>query len=141
MKEGIDDRMNENKDIEKWVEGGGHPRRWMPFMVFIEDFEGENAAVTTLNSELMKPGFIYKLTSMSASDITTQVSATIAIGHVRGGRFHILKAAKPAAAITVNWNGEIYLREGDIIRAVFTNTTTGDDTFVHAAGVKIPIKD
>jgi len=141
MKEGKDDRMNEENDIEKWKESGGHPLRWMPFELYEVELEGADGAVDTLQTVAGPPHFIYKVTNISAWDKTTQVSAHIAIGYVSGGVFRILKAAKPAAALTVDWQGEIYLKEGDRIRAVFTNTTSGDDIYLVVNGLRSPIKD
>ena len=133
--------MTEKDNIEFWKISGGHPLRWMPFELYEVELEGADGVPDTLQTIVAPPNYIYRVTNITAWDKTTQVSAHIAIGYVSGGVFRVLKAAKPAAALTVDWQGEIYLKEGDRIRAVFTNTTSGDDLYLVANGVKIPIKD
>lgn len=133
--------MSEKEDIESWKEGGGHPLRWMPFELYVVDLDGADGVVDTLDTEIFGPNFIYKITNITAWDKTTQVSAHLAVGYVSGELFRPLKAAKPAAALTVDWQGEVYLKEGDRVRAVFTNTTNGDDIYLVVNGVKIPIKN
>jgi len=133
--------MNDENTLEEWKKGGGHPRGWMVYDAYLYDLSAADGAVDTLETELFEPGFIYKITSISAVDVTTQVSSNLAIGYISGGVFKILKSAKPAAALTVDWQGEIYLYEGSRVRAVFTNTTANDDIYLVVNGVKIPIKD
>ena len=132
--------MDAENELEGWKRGGGHPRGWMVYEEYLFDLSAENAAVDTLQTELFEPGFIYKITSISAVDVTTQVSSSLAIGYVSGGLFKILKAEKPTAGLTVSWQGEIYLYEGSRVRAVFTNTTQNDDIFLVVNGLKLPIR-
>lgn len=131
--------MNENNNIEDWKEGGGHPRGWMPFELYEFDLSAANAAVDMLETEIFEPGFIYKITNISAVDITTTVSVSLSVGYVSGGVYRILSSSNPAAGVTEDWQGEIYLKEGDYIKAVFNATTSGDAIYLCVNGIKIPI--
>lgn len=132
--------MNEKEDIEGWKIGGGHPRGWMPFELYKFDLSAANAAADTLITERFPPDFIYKVTNISAVDLTSQVSAYLAVGYISGGVFRILSSSKPAQYATEDWQGEIYLKEGDQIKAAFVNTTENDDIYLVVNGIKIPIK-
>ena len=132
--------MPDKDKIETWKVGGGHPRGWMPFELYEDDLSAADGAVDTLETEIFEPGYIYRITNISALDNTTQVANILSVGYVSGGLYKILSASKPAQFATEDWQGEIYLKEGDRIRAVFNTTTSGDDIYLLVNGVKIPIK-
>jgi len=111
-----------------------------PIDYFLEDEAAENAAEDSLETPRMEPGYVSVITHISAFDATTTVSSIIYVGYVSGGIFHTLKATKPTAPATIEWDGEIALREGDIVKARFVNTTANDDIFLQVNGYKYPVK-
>jgi deoxyribodipyrimidine photolyase len=110
-----------------------------PIDFYLEDENGANGAEDFLETPRMEPGYISVITNITAVDYTTQCSASLTVGYVSGGVFHPLKAAQPAAELTVDWQGEIALREGDYVQARFKNTTNGDDIFLQVNGYKVPV--
>lgn len=111
-----------------------------PIDYFLEDLDAANAAEASLETPRMEPDYVSVITHISAFDATTSVSSIIYIGYVSGGIFHTLKATKPTTPATCDWDGEIALREGDIVKARFVNTTTGDDIYLQVNGYKYPVK-
>jgi hypothetical protein len=84
----------------------------------------------------MKIGWIYTVTNIVAYAIGTDVTQA-AIGYVSGERFWIMKkrsAQNPYE--TVEYQGELCLKEGDVIRVDFENTTAGNALYVFINGYR-----
>lgn len=108
----------------------------IPFTIYKENEAGADATEDTLESDRFKTGYVYVITQICAIDITTQCSSYIAVGYVQAGMFHPLKATKPSAGQSCDWQGELHLYPGSFIRCRFVNTTSGDDIFMTVNGYK-----
>lgn len=89
-----------------------------------------------MKSSLLKPGWIYTITNIVAYVIGSSVTQA-AIGYESAARFWIMKKRSAQDPYeTVEYVGELCLKEGDVIRVDFTNTTAGDDLYVFINGFK-----
>ncbi len=94
-------------------------------------------ATETLYSRYIKPGEILVLTHISAGASTT-VTTTTEIAIKRGGETVTLNRDVPSAAdITVDWDGQVILIEGDRVMVHFHGSTTNDVQTVSMSGYKI----
>jgi len=114
---------------------------WDPVTLSKEDESAEDGAVDTLRTDSVPSGWIYVINHISAYEEGTRVSASLQLGFVSGGIYHILKKDHPAEDLTTHWDGQIILREEDYIKAVFTNTTSGDEIYLFANGYRIFSRD
>lgn len=114
---------------------------WDPITLSKEDESAADAAEDTLQTDPVPSGWIYILNHISAYEEGTQVSASLQLGFVSGGIYHVLKKEKPDEDMTAHWDGQIILREGDYVKAIFTNTTSGDNLKLFANGYRIFSRD
>ena len=114
---------------------------WDPVTLMKEDELAADGAEDTLQTDQIPSGWLYVINHISAYEEGTRVSASLQLGFVSGGIYHILKKEKPEEDMTTHWDGQIILREGDYIKAIFTNTTSGDDLYLYANGYRVQARD
>lgn len=85
-------------------------------------------------SPILKSGWIYTVTNIVAYSLGGDVTQA-ALGYVSAERFWIMKKRSAQDPYeTVEYNGELCLKEGDRIRVDFENTTAGDALYVFING-------
>lgn len=90
-----------------------------------------------LDTKKLKGSYIYIINNITAVEEWTKPT-TIALGFVRGSHFHRLTIQTPANnSDTVEYVGQVILREGDRIRAQFKVATETDTIHLYANGYKI----
>lgn len=90
-----------------------------------------------LDTKKMKGSYIYIINNITAVEEGTKPT-TIRIGFVRGSHFHRLTIQTPANNNdSVEYVGQVILREGDRIRAQYCGATAGDTIHLYANGYKI----
>jgi hypothetical protein len=95
-----------------------------------------NAAggTVTLQSKMMKPGWIYTITNICAW-VDGAALTQAALGYVSAERFWMMKKHSTDDPFeTVDLHGEITLKEGDRIRVDFFNTIAADKLYVYING-------
>lgn len=111
--------------------------RWSLFDLY-KDKEGSLSTGTEdLDSDIMQTGFIYIITNITGLETGTKPT-TVSLGYTRGGVYHILTKQTPANNNdSVDYVGQLVLREGDAIRARFKGATTGNTIELFVNGYKI----
>jgi len=111
--------------------------RWDVFSLY-KDKEGSLDTTTQdLDFERLEPDYIYIITNMTAV-CTGTGTPQIALGYERSGMFHIkTKQTVANAEDSVDYAGQIILREGDIIRARLEGATANDTAEFFVDGYKI----
>jgi len=90
----------------------------------------------TLQTDLLKPGWLYTVTNIVAYNKGSGVTQA-ALGYESAGCFWIMKKRSAQDPYeTVEYNGELTLKESDRIRVDFVNTTAGDPLYVFINGYR-----
>ena len=111
--------------------------RWKLVEGFSQKVGSLNTTTQNLDSEPFKTGWIYVVNNITAIEEGTKPT-TIRLGFVRTGHFHRLTIQTPANNNdSVDYTGQLILREGDIIRAQYKVATTGDTIYLYWNGYKI----
>ena len=77
---------------------------------------------------------IYTVTHVAAVDVNKVVNS-VRMYNVKAGQKHLLKSGKPsAAAVSLDWQGELVTGPGQKLRVEFWNTDVGNDLFFTASG-------
>ena len=96
-----------------------------------------SATLETLNSRYIEQGMILVLTHVSTLNSLHQTTTT-EIAVERGGETVVLNRDVPSAAdISVDWDGQVILIEGDRVEANFRGCTAADICTVSMSGYKI----
>lgn len=104
--------------------------------MIIEDPTNAAGGSVTLQSSKLKPGWTYFVTNICAYNSGSSVTQA-AIGYVSAERFWIMKKRSAQDPYeTVEFTGELCLKEGDRVRVDFENTTAGDPLYVFVNGWK-----
>ena len=96
-----------------------------------------NTTIETLYSRYIEPGMLLVLTHVTAlNSLNTTTTTEIAIK--RGGETVVLNRDAPSAAdISVDWDGQVLLIEGDRVEINFRGCTADDICTVSMSGYKI----
>lgn len=107
-----------------------------PFDVYKKVDSAAGGTTQDLDSEILQPGWIYflhNLVGLESGSGVTQCS----LGYVSGATFMVMKKDSTDNPYqTVEFHGEIELKEGDIIRARFHGATATDRLEMFANGIK-----
>lgn len=111
--------------------------RWRHYEDRNKKIGSVSGTAENLDLEQLEPGWIYVVNNICAYEATAG-SPQIKIGFVREHQFHRLTSQTVALAEnSVDYVGQVILREGDKIRARFENATTTDTIYLFANGYKI----
>ena len=111
--------------------------RWRVFETWKRKIGNLNTTSQDLDTGRLSPGWIYVITNITAIEEGTKPT-TIRLGYVRSGHFNRLTIQTPANNNdSVDYVGQVILREGDIIRAQFKGATAGDTIYLYVNGYKI----
>lgn len=107
----------------------------------IQDFKEKigslSTSLETLKFDRFDPGFVYIITHISAIELGTG-TPSIKIGVTLGDGDHILESATIGnAEDSVEYVGQIFLKEGDILFASFKTAVAGDTIQVFLNGYRI----
>jgi len=122
----------------KWVKNG------IAFAYFDVYGESEAVAVTETGSNVMTfatvpAGEMWVITNISAASTTSDPSTCFFDVAVNGTFRALVKAAYPTAAVTVDWRGQVYLKEGDYARVTFNGCVYGHWVGAWAVGYKVKV--
>lgn len=110
-----------------------------PFHLRLEG-TGTAAAADIVDSEPMKRGYVYIITSISARDETNTTTLTL-VGYSRTKVFRLLGGGVPTVAIEpVGFSGQAYLLEGDTICGKFIGATAADALVVDVHGYRFKVR-
>lgn len=91
----------------------------------------------TLDLKVLDPGWVYVINNITFIE-TGSGTPQVKLGFVREHKHHILTCQTVAAAEnSVDYVGQVVLREGDIIRAIAESATAADSIYLYANGYKI----
>jgi len=111
--------------------------RWELYEDFSEKVASLDTTAQTLDIKALRPGYVYIINNIVAIEAGTKPT-TIAIGYVRTGKFYLLtRKVIDNDNESLEYVGQVLLREGDVIRAIFYGATEGDTADVYANGYKI----
>ena len=111
--------------------------RWREWDTWVKKTGNLNTTTEDLDTGRLGPGWIYVATNITAIEEGTKPT-TIRLGYVRTGHFHRLKIETPANNNdSVDYVGQLILREGDQIRARFKGATASDTIYLYVNGYKI----
>lgn len=95
-----------------------------------------SSGTETLQTELLDPGFTYHIQNITAWNDGTNVTS-VKIGFISGATFHVLKKRRAENPYeTVEYVGEVTLREGSRVAAVFLNCAENDKLHLWASGFR-----
>ena len=111
--------------------------RWEMHDEHEQKVAGLDTTTQNLDTKKLKGSYIYIINNITGVEDGTKPTA-IRIGFVRGSHFHRLTIQTPAANNdSVEYIGQVILREGDRIRAQFWGATAADTIHLYANGYKI----
>ena len=106
------------------------------FELLLEDTINAAGGDITLQSSKLKPGWVYTITNLVAWVDGTSI-AQVALGYVSAERFWIMKKRSAQNPFeSVEYNGELVLKEGDRIQVTFFNTKATEKLYVYTNGYK-----
>ena len=97
----------------------------------------ESATIETLRSRYIEQGMILVLTHVTALN-SLHSTTTTEIAVKRGGETVVLNRDVPSAAdVSVDWDGQVILIEGDQVEVNFRGCTAADICTISMSGYKI----
>ncbi len=126
----------------------GSAWRKLPLLFGYSDVYGEwefevdvAAGNRTLTFSTVDPGEIWVVTGISAhcvQDNPSRVEFRVSVG---GAAIRVKQQAYGVASDTVNWAGELVLKQGDEVTVMFLACVAGDDIYASAWGYKMLIAE
>jgi len=111
--------------------------RFIPFAWYKHVANKAGTGAEDFEFEILKPGFIYVVTSAVLVDINNTVTYSW-MGFKRAATKFVFGGGVPAAAgDPVEWAGQAFLQEGDIPFARFSGGAANDDLYIWIYGYKI----
>lgn len=111
--------------------------RWHMFDIHEKKVEGLDTSSQNLDHDMLQSGWVYVVTNITALETGTKADR-VTIGYVRGATFHILTKQTPQNNDdSVDYVGQVILREHDKLRANFEGATANDTIELFANGYKI----
>ena len=108
--------------------------RWALINEYAQKVGGLNETEQTLDSPYFKQGWEYIINNISGVEEGTD-TPQIKLGVMRGETFHYLTSQTVAAAEdSVDWSGQVIIRPGDRIRAIFLSATAAETALVFWSG-------
>lgn len=111
--------------------------RWRMYEDRTKKIGSLDTTAQNLDLEQLEPDWIYVINNICAYETATKTTQ-IKIGFVREHQFHRLTSQTPANnEDSVDYVGQLILRESDKVRARFEGATEGDTIYLFANGYKI----
>jgi hypothetical protein len=111
--------------------------RWHMFDAHEKKVGSLDTTTQNIDHDMLQSGWVYVVTNITALETGTKPT-TISIGYVRGATYHILTKQTPANNNdSVEYVGQVILREHDKVRACFKGATEGDTAEVFINGYQI----
>jgi len=113
--------------------------RWRPWDEWNRKIGSLDTTTQNLDVTLLEPDSIYVMTNLTGLGTGTKPT-TVALGYIRTDKFMILTKQTPANNNdSVDYVGQVILREGDMLRAEFKGATEGDTIELFANGYYIKL--
>lgn len=111
--------------------------RWVLWNDMNQMVAGLDTTSQDLDLEVLKSGWTYIINNITAIEEGTKPT-TIELGFVRSGHFQRLTWQTPSNNDdSVDWTGQLVLRETDVIRARFKGATAANTIYLYANGYKV----